>query len=171
MIGDRRGAGRWVRREAGAAASRLARSVAGNPAVLGICIGNEVPADVIRWVGTQPVRTLLEELSDLVHQADPEQLVTYANYPTAEYLHGDESDFITFNVFLESRSAFHRYLTKLQHDAAGRPLVLGEIGLDSGGTARGEARQAEVLGWQLEVAMERGVAGACVFSWTDSWTV
>src|SRR5258706_3498380 len=171
MIGDRRGAGRSVRREARAAASRLARSVAGNPAVLGICIGNEVPADVIRWVGTQPVRTLLEELSDLVHQADPEQLVTYANYPTAEYLHGDESDFVTFNVFLESRDAFHRYLTKLQHTAAGRPLVLGEMGIDAGTDHAGELRQAETLDWQLETALERGVAGCCVFSWTDEWAV
>jgi len=160
-----------VRGEARDAALNFAKSIMGNPVILGISVGNEIPADVIRWIGTKPVSQLLSELCALIHDVDPERLVTYANYPTAEYLHGDDSDFLTFNVFLESRQAFHRYLTKIQHDAAGRPLVLGEIGLDSGGDARGEARQAEVLDWQLEVAMERGVAGCCVFSWTDSWTV
>jgi glycosyltransferase involved in cell wall biosynthesis len=160
-----------VRREAHDAAITFARSVAGNPVILGISVGNEVPADVIRWIGTKPVSRLLAELCAQIHDVDPQRLVTYANYPTAEYLHGDDSDFVTFNVFLESRQAFHRYLTRLQHAAAGRPLVLGEIGLDSGADARGEARQAEVLDWQLEVAMERGIAGCCVFSWTDSWTV
>ena len=113
----------------------------------------------------------MSELCALVHDIDPRRLVTYANYPTAEYLHGDDSDFVTFNVFLETRQAFHRYLTKLQHAAGARPLVLGEVGLDSAGDADGERRQAEVLEWQLEVAMERGVAGCCVFSWTDAWTV
>ncbi|TMF80870.1 MAG: glycosyltransferase, partial [Chloroflexi bacterium] len=160
-----------VRGEARDAALNFAKSIMGNPVILGISVGNEIPADVIRWIGTKPVSQLLSELCALIHDVDPERLVTYANYPTAEYLHGDDSDFLTFNVFLESRQAFHRYLTKIQHDAAGRPLVLGEIGLDSGGDARGEAREAEVLDWQLEVAMERGVAGCCVFSWTDSWTV
>src|SRR5260221_1053631 len=43
MIGDRRGDGRPARRGARAAASRLARSVAGNPALLGICLDNGVP--------------------------------------------------------------------------------------------------------------------------------
>src|SRR5258706_7853160 len=102
-----------VRKDAMDSAAAFASSVAGNPTVLGICIGNEVPADVIRWVGIKAVRSLLKELSTLIHEIDPEQLVTYANYPTAEYLHGDESDFVVFNVFLEKRSDFHRYLTKL----------------------------------------------------------
>src|SRR4029077_9881404 len=144
---------------------------AGNPVVFGISVGNEVPADVIRWVGIKPVATLLSELCALIHDVDPHRLVTYANYPTAEYLRGDDSDFVTFNVFLESRAAFHRYLTKLQHAAGARPLVLGEIGLNSGGGAEGDARQAEVLDWHLEVAMERGIAGSCVFAWTDMWAV
>ena len=38
-------------------------------------------------------------------------------------------------------------------------------------SADGEARQAETLDWQLETAIERGVAGTCVFSWTDEWWV
>jgi len=171
LLGTRSADIKSVRREAREAAVTLAKRVLGNPVILEISVGNEVPADVIRWVGTKSVSRLLSELCALIHDVDPHRLVTYANYPTAEYLRGDDSDFITFNVFLESRQAFHRYLTKLQHAAAGRPLVLGEIGLDSGHDARGEARQAAVLDWQLQVAMERGIAGCCVFSWTDSWTV
>ena len=171
LLGTRSADVESVRREAREAALTFAKRVLGDPVILGISIGNEVPADVIRWVGTKPVSRLLSELCALIHDVDPHRLVTYANYPTAEYLRGDDSDFITFNVFLESRNSFHRYLTKLQHASAERPLVLGEIGLDSGGSARGEARQAAVLDWQLQVAMERGVAGCCVFSWTDSWTV
>ncbi|HEY8815241.1 MAG TPA: glycosyltransferase, partial [Candidatus Dormibacteraeota bacterium] len=160
-----------VRKDALDSAAAFARSVAGNPTVLGICIGNEVPADVIRWVGIKPIRKLLADLSALIHEIDPDQLVTYANYPTAEYLHGEESDFVTFNVFLETRSSFHRYLTKLQHAAGGRPLVIGEVGLDAGTGRAGEKKQAEVLDWQLEVAMDRGVAGCCIFAWTDAWVV
>lgn len=171
IVGAHPGDQNAVSMQARGAAAAFARRVVGNPAVLGVCIGNEVPADVIRWVGTKPVRSLLAELAALIHDIDPDQLVTYANYPTAEYLHGEDSDFVTFNVFLETRSAFHRYLTKLQHAAGGRPLVLGEIGLNAGSAKAGERRQAEVIDWQLEVAMERGVAGSCIFSWTDAWVV
>src|SRR5258708_28703 len=168
ILGRRSADQKAVHREARDAAATFATRVAGNPVVLGICIGNEVPADVIRWVGIQPVRALLAELSGLIHDIDPDQLVTYANYPTAEYLHGEESDFVTFNVFLESRSAFQRYLTKLQHAAGGKPLVLGEVGLDAESDKAGGKRQAGVLSWQLEAAMERGGAGCCAFSRTDA---
>jgi glycosyltransferase involved in cell wall biosynthesis len=171
ILGSRPGDRKAVSKAAWDTTAAFAKSVVGDPAVLGLCIGNEVPADVIRWVGTKPIRSLFSELSALIHDIDPEQLVTYANYPTAEYLHVEDSDFVTFNVFLETRSAFHRYLTKLQHAAVGRPLVLGEMGLHAGSNRAGERRQAEVLDWQLEVAMERGVAGACIFSWTDDWAV
>jgi glycosyltransferase involved in cell wall biosynthesis len=171
LIGNRSNDARFVRSEAMECARAFAQSAAGNPAVFGVCVGNEVPADVVRWVGTKSIRNLLREMSAVIHDIDPGQLVTYANYPTAEYLHSDDSDFVTFNVFLETRPEFQRYITKLQHAAGGRPLVLGEIGLDAGADARGEARQAEVLSWQLEVALECGVSGTCVFSWTDSWAV
>jgi O-antigen biosynthesis protein len=47
--------------------------------------------------------------------------------------------------------------------------VLSELGLDS--ASQGEQKQAEVLEWQLRGAMEHGLAGTCVFSWTDEWWV
>ena len=48
-----------------------------------------------------------------MREEDEHQLVTYANYPSAEYLRVDELDFMTFNVFLEQRKDFRRYLARL----------------------------------------------------------
>ncbi len=106
LVGTRSTDIKSVRREARNAAGREARNAAvsfakrvqGNPVILAVSVGNEVPSDVIRWVGTKPVSRLLSELCALIHDVDPERLVTYANYPTAEYLHGDDSDFITFKT-------------------------------------------------------------------------
>jgi glycosyltransferase involved in cell wall biosynthesis len=159
-------------REARAEVARAVRRLAGREVMLGLCVGNEVPADVVRWFGTGAVSRVLADLVAVVRDIDPELLLTYANYPTAEYLSVDSLDFVTFNVFLERRNDLRRYLTRLQHLAGDRrPLVLGELGFDSGGTPEGEIRQAEVLRWQLETALERGLAGGCVFSWTDEWFV
>jgi O-antigen biosynthesis protein len=171
LVGASRRAVRAVAREARREVGRTARRLAGNEQVLGIVLGNEVPADVVRWVGTGTISSLLAELCGVVREEDPEALVTYANYPTAEYLPLEELDFLTFNVFLENREDFRAYLTRLHTLAGDRPLVLGEVGLDAGTTPEGERRQAEVLGEQLETATERGVAGTCVFSWTDDWWV
>ncbi len=68
-----------------------------------------------------------------------------------------------FNVFLERREDFRRYLTKLHHLAGDRPLVLGELGIPAGDGPDGERHQADVVDWQLQTAIERGVAGTCVF--------
>ena len=169
------GTSRKVRREMAADARAEVRSTvsryAGNPWVLGLSLGNEVPADAVRWYGLRPVAALIEELADVVHELDADRLVTYANYPTTEFLPLDCLDFLTFNVFLERRADFRKYLTRLNHLADDRPLVLGEMGIDAGGDTRGEARQAEVIDWQLETALERGVAGTCLFSWSDDWWV
>ena len=114
---------------------------------------------------------MLGHLADVVHDADPRMLVTYANYPTSEYVDVDGADFLTYNVFLERRDDLRRYLTRLHHLAGDRPLVLGEIGLHAGDDEAGEARQADAIDWQLATALERGVAGTCLFSWTDEWWV
>jgi glycosyltransferase involved in cell wall biosynthesis len=148
-----------------------ARRYAGNPGIVALSLGNEIPADVVRWFGTAAVVEVIEELAEVVREEDPHRLVTYANYPTTEFLPLDCLDFLTVNVFLEDRAAFRRYLTRLHHLAGDRPLVLGEMGVDSGDDRRGEARQASVIDWQVETALERGVAGTCLFSWTDEWWV
>ncbi|HZU78839.1 MAG TPA: glycosyltransferase, partial [Acidimicrobiales bacterium] len=158
---------RAARRQTAEAARRLV----GCEQVLGICVANEVPADVIRWLGTRVVAGGLRDLVRAVHDADAAQLATYANYPTAEYMAVPEVDFVSFNVFLEDPAAFRRYLTRLQHLSGDVPLVLTEVGAPSDPSPAGRRRQAEMIDWQMATAIERGVAGTCLFSWTDDWSV
>jgi glycosyltransferase involved in cell wall biosynthesis len=171
LVGGSRRQESAMLREARATVRDTALQVAGDERVAALSLGNEVPADVIRWFGTAKVARTIASLAEVVREVDPDLLVTYANYPTAEYLPLDCLDFLTFNVYLERQTDFRRYLTRLQHLAGDRPLVLGEIGLNAGTTAAGEAAQAAAVDWQLETAIERGVAGTSVFSWTDEWWV
>ena len=171
MLGASRRERHRIAATANSAVMSAARRLAGVDHVLALCVGNEIPADVVRWNGTREIASVLDGLVDVVKCEDPDRLVTYANYPTAEYLPLESFDFLTFNVYLERQSDFRRYLTRLHHLAGDRPLVLGELGMDSSGTPAGEAAQAEALATQLETAMERGVAGTCAFSWTDEWWV
>jgi glycosyltransferase involved in cell wall biosynthesis len=171
ILGASRRQRRAVAREASKEVRQAARRLAGNEHILALSLGNEVPADVLRWYGSDLVADTIRELVEIVREEDPEQLVTYANYPTAEYLPLEDLDFLMFNVFLERQESFRRYLTRLHHLAGERPLVLGEVGIAAGPDAEGERRQADVLDWQLETAIERGAAGTCVFAWTDDWWV
>jgi len=170
LLGSGRRERRRLEREAERSVRVAAQRLTGNDHVVGLCLGNEVPADVIRWFGPTYVSRTIGHLAQEVRGIDASRLVTYGNYPTAEYLPLDELDFLTFNVFLERQADLRRYLTRLHHLAAGRPLVIGELGADASG-AGGEIRQALSLDWQIETAIERGVAGLCVFSWTDDWWV
>ena len=171
LVGASRRAVRTMASEARREIRRTARRLEGCDQVLALVLGNEIPADIVRWVGTSAIAGLLVELAEIVRDEDPSALVTYANYPTTEYLPLDSLDFLTFNVFLEARQEFRAYLNRLHTLAGNRPLVLGEVGLDAGSSADGERRQAELVDWQLETALERGVAGTCLFSWTDEWWV
>lgn len=165
------GGRRQVVRDAHAAVALAARQLAGSEQILGLSLGNEIPADVIRWQGASTVERTIAELSAVARDIDPTVLVTYGNYPTTEYLQLDTLDFLSFNVFLERQHDLRRYLTRLHHLAGDRPLVLGEVGLDAGTGSDGAQQQAAALDWQLETALERGVAGTNIFSWTDDWAV
>jgi glycosyltransferase involved in cell wall biosynthesis len=171
LLGTSRREGRSLLRDARDEVRRTTRELAGNEQIMALSLGNEIPADVIRWVGADRITAAIAELVEVVREEDPERLVTYANYPTTEYLQLPSLDFLMFNVFLERRADLRRYLTRLHHLAGDRPLVLGEIGLDAGSTPQGEQRQAEAIDEMLETAVERGVAGTCLFSWTDEWWV
>jgi O-antigen biosynthesis protein len=171
LLGGSRREQRRVAHEARGEVREAARRLAGDPRILALSLGNEVPADVLRWYGIRPIADAIRSLVEAAREQDPEQLLTYANYPTAEYLPLETLDFLMFNVFLERRADFRSYLTRLHHLAGDRPLVLGELGIPAGDGADGEHQQAGVLDWQLETALERGVGGTCVFSWTDEWWV
>ncbi len=143
------------------------RSVAGHPAVLSYAVGNEIPAPMVRWLGRRRVEGFIQRLYDAAKGEDPEGLVTYVNYPTAEYLSLPFLDFVGFNVFLESRDRFEAYVARLHNLVDERPLMLTEIGLDS--RRNDEATQSLVLEWKVRTAFAAGCAGAFVFSWTDEW--
>ncbi len=144
-----------------------ARSVAGHPALLGFAVGNEIPAPIVRWHGRGRVERFIANLHDIAKSEDPGALVTYVNYPTTEYLELPFLDFVSFNVYLETRQSLEGYLARLHNLAGDRPLVMAEIGLDS--LRHGKDRQAEALRWQLEAVLGSGCAGAFVFAWTDEW--
>jgi GT2 family glycosyltransferase len=143
------------------------RACAGHPALLCYAVGNEIPASMVRWLGRDRVERYLERLFRAAKAEDPEGLVTYANYPSTEYLRLPFLDLVCFNVYLESQERLEAYLARLQNLAGDRPLIMGEIGLDS--RTHGEDAQARVLDWQLRTAFAAGCAGAFVFGWTDEW--
>lgn len=143
------------------------QAVAGHPALLAWAVGNEIPGAIVRWHGPRKIRGFVARLYEAAKRADPEVLVTYVNYPTTEYVERDFLDFVCFNLFLERRETFERYLHRLQNVAGDRPLVLAEIGLDS--STHGEQAQAETIDWQVRSAFAAGCAGAFAFSWTDEW--
>jgi glycosyltransferase involved in cell wall biosynthesis len=143
------------------------RSCHRHPAVFAYLVGNEIPPDMVRWHGAEPVRRFLESLVACVKAEHPEALVSYANYPSTEYLTVDFTDFVCFNVYLHNQPAFRRYIARLHNIALDQPLVLTEFGVDSFG--EGEEGQRQVLSWQVHTAFEVGVAGTFIFAWTDEW--
>ena len=143
------------------------RACAGHPAVLCYAIGNEIPAPIVRWYGNRRVEQFLERLYRAAKDEDPEGLVTYVNYPTTEYLQLPFLDLVCFNVYLETQERLEAYLARLQNIAGDRPVLMGEVGLDS--RRHGERTQAHVLEWQIRTLFAAGCAGAFVFAWTDEW--
>ncbi|HZU89795.1 MAG TPA: hypothetical protein VE993_11110, partial [Stellaceae bacterium] len=143
------------------------RACARHPAIFAYLVGNEIPPDIVRWHGAEPVRRFLKRLVMVIRREHPGALVSYANFPTTEYLTIDFTDFVCFNVYLHDEAAFRGYLARLHNLAPDRPLVLTEFGVDS--FREGEERQSEILSWQLLDAFQSGVAGAFVFAWTDEW--
>jgi GT2 family glycosyltransferase len=144
-----------------------AAECAGHPAVLCLCVGNEIPAPIVRWHGPRAIEAFIERLCTAAKAEDPNALVTYVNYPSTEYLELPFLDLACFNVFLESRQTFGDYVARLHNVIGDKPLLLTEIGLDS--MRNGEEAQARHVGLQVRAAFEAGCAGAFVFSWTDDW--
>jgi GT2 family glycosyltransferase len=140
---------------------------AAHPALAGVYVGNEIPADMVRWMGPLRVRRAIEELIALGREAAPHLLYAYANYPSTEYLEPENADFTAFNVYLEEPGAFRKYLKRLHHIAGDRPLVISEFGLDS--RRNGLERQAEGLGWAAEISREEETAGFTTYAWSDRW--
>src|SRR5271170_6748123 len=143
------------------------RACSRHSAVFAYLVGKEIPPDMIRLHGADAVRRFLKDLVRLVRLEHPGALVSYANFPSTEYLTIDFTDFLCFNVYLHDETAFSRYIARLHNLAVDKPLVLTEFGIDS---MRGsEEEQARILSWQVRAAFAAGVAGTFVFAWTDEW--
>jgi hypothetical protein len=133
------------------------RSCAGHPAVLCYAIGNEIPAPIVRWYGKRRVEQYLERLYWAAKQEDPEGLVTYVNYPTTEYLQLPFLDLVCFNVYLETQERLEAYLARLQNIAGDRPVLMGEVGLDSRRNG-GISRRTSLIG-RFGRSLQEGVPG------------
>jgi hypothetical protein len=114
-------------------------------AVSAILVGNEIEKTLVRWMRPNRVRAAMEELIDVVRAQAPQKLVSYATYPSTEYLVPRNADFLAVNVYLERREEFTRYLARLQNLAGNKPLVITEFGLDT--AMQGDEVQREVFQW------------------------
>ena len=146
---------------------KIVRQMNGHPAILCFAVANEIPASSVRWLGRKRVESFLRRMCAAVKEEDPGALVTYVNYPSTEYLQLHFLDFLGYNVYLEDRGSFDKYLAHLHTLSDDRPVVLSEIGLDS--YRHGETKQAEVLSWQVHAAFAAECAGTFVYAWTDEW--
>lgn len=158
---------RKIRREAKSAVREGVRKHAGHSAVFGYLVGNEIPSTMVRWLGARQVTEFVEELINIGRKEDPRALFSYASYPPTEYLLPQNSDFVTFNVYLHRQEDFDRYVARLQNLAEDKPLIFGEFGMDT--IRHTEEEQAEMLRWHIESVVRGGVAGTVVYSWTDEW--
>ena len=158
---------RKIRQAAKAAVRDGVTKNAGHPAVFGYLVGNEIPTHMVRWLGAREVTEFVEQLITIGRQADPKALFSYASYPPTEYLLPQNSDFVTFNVYLHRQEDFDRYLARLQNLADDKPLILGEFGMDT--IRHPEEEQAEMLRWHIESVVRGGLAGTIVYAWTDEW--
>ncbi|MGB6220445.1 glycosyltransferase [Haloferula sp.] len=149
-----------------ALASGLARH-GKHPALAGVFVANEVPADLSRWMGPSKVRRALEDLISIGKGACPELIWCYGNYPGTEYLEPGNADLTAMNVYLENEEDFRAYLKRLHHIAGDRPVLISEFGLDS--RRNGLEAQAETLSWGLRAAHEAGMAGMAIYAWSDRW--
>jgi len=147
--------------------SQAVASCKGLPAVFAYSVANEIPAEIIRWSGIARTARFVDELIEEAKSIDPTALCTFSSFPPTEFLHPQNIDFVSFNVYLHQRPAFEGYLARLQSLAAHKPLVLGEFGMDS--LREGEANKCEFLAWQIESAFRSGLAGTVLFSYTDDW--
>jgi glycosyltransferase involved in cell wall biosynthesis/exo-beta-1,3-glucanase (GH17 family) len=156
-----------LRTEIQTAIRAAAQRFGNNDTIAALLVGNEIEKTLVRWMGPEKVKRFIESLIDIAHEAAPDCLVSYATYPSTEYLIPANADFVAVNVYLEDRAVFEKYLLRLQNLAGHKPLVITEFGLDA--AQHGETKQAEVRHWFDHSSHRHGVAGSVWFSFTDEW--
>lgn len=154
-------------KEIRATVRKAAAALASRAEVGALLVGNEIEKTLVRWMGPEQVKAFVEGLIDIAREAAPHCLVSYATYPSTEYLVPSNADFLAINLYLEERATFAKYALRLQNLAGAKPLVITEFGLDV--KQHGEDRQLEVMRWQRQELLRLGVAGNVWFSFTDEW--
>ena len=138
-----------------------------HPALAGVFVANEIPVDMVRWMGLQNVRAAIEELIAIGKKQCPQLLFAYASFPTTEFLEPDNADFTAMNVFLEERNKFSAYLPRLHNVSGDRPVIVSEFGLDTQRSS--ESEQSDVFEWCLQECLLTGMAGVTAYAWSDWW--
>src|SRR5215475_8895038 len=103
---------RSIRRQITEAVRVTVSKYAGNPAILGYLVGNEISSTMARWLGARRVIEFVEELIRIGRCIDPDALFSYATYPPTEYLLPQNADFSCFNVYLHNQRDFEGYLLR-----------------------------------------------------------
>lgn len=157
-----------ITRQAHEAVREAARKCGNHPAVFALSVVNEIPPDIVRFVGKPKVEEFIDDLVRTAKEEAPDCLITFANFPTTEYLQPRNTDFVCFNVYLHEDKQFRNYLARLQNIAGEKPLLLGEYGID---TFREypEEKQAEILENHVRAVFDEGCVGTFIFSFTDDW--
>ena len=110
----------------------------------------------------------LKSLVACVKAEHPEALVSYANYPSTEYLTVDFTDFVCFNVYLHDQPAFRRYIAQAAQCRA-RPAAGADRVRRRFRSARARKDSAECCRGRCTPRSKSGVAGTFIFAWTDEW--
>ncbi len=135
--------------------------------VVAFFVGNEIEKTLVRWMVPRRVQHFLEQLIAKGKSCAPNQLFSYATYPSTEYLIPRNADFLAVNVYLEQPDALAAYLQRLQNLAGNKPLLITEFGLDV--ATHGEQAQSEAMLWFEQTCHRAAVAGTVWFSYTDEW--
>ncbi len=157
-----------VTRQAHEAVRSAARQCGNHPAVFAISVVNEIPPDLVRFMGKTKVEEFIDELVATAKAEAPDCLITFANFPTTEYVQPRKTDFVCFNVYLHDDKQFRNYLARLQNIAGDKPLMLGEYGIDTF-KEYSQERQAEILAAHVKAVFDEGCVGTFIFSYTDDW--
>jgi glycosyltransferase involved in cell wall biosynthesis len=155
-------------RQAHDAVRHAARTCGNHDAIFAISVANEIPADLVRYYGGAKIEAFVDDLVATVKAEAPQCLVTFANFPTTEYLQPANIDFVCYNVYLHDDNVFRNYLARLQSIAGEKPLMLGEYGIDTF-REKDEQQQAEILANHVRAVFDEGLAGTFIFSYTDDW--
>ncbi|HVT88020.1 MAG TPA: glycosyltransferase [Tepidisphaeraceae bacterium] len=155
-------------RQAHEAVRHAAKCCGNHEAIFAISVVNEIPPDLVRYHGRERVEQFVDDLVATAKAYAPNCLVTFANFPTTEYLQPQSIDFVCFNVYLHDEQVFRNYLGRLQNIAGEKPLMLGEYGIDTH-HEKTEEQQAMILANHVKAVFDEGLAGTFIFSFTDDW--